>query len=118
MNGGAGKSLDTSSVVRDVEGLESRAAREPAEVMLTVEAAAELMACSRPYVAMLIDNKKFGASSVSKGGRRRVSEAAVRAWINEREFAAHEPDYHTVAEANGMYDIPETAFIQANKRRP
>ena len=116
MSGGAGKSLNASSVP-DVGCLESPAEREPAEVMLTVDAAAELMACSRPYVAMLIDSKKLGLAAESDGGRRKVSESAVRAWIKEHEATSREPDYHAVAEANGMYEIPETAFIQANKRR-
>ena len=59
--------------------------RYSSEVMLTVEAAAELMRCSRPYVAMLIDNMKFAGTSVIEGGQRLVPESSVRAWIKERE---------------------------------
>lgn len=51
------------------------------------------------------------------GGHRRVPESSVRAWIKEREAKAQGSDYHAVAEENGMYDIPETAFIEASKRR-
>ena len=78
--------------------------------MLTAEAAAELMRCSRPYVAMLIDNMKFAGTSVIEGGQRLVPESSVRAWIKEREAGGAGPDYHAVAEANDMYDIPEVAF--------
>nr|WP_315212741.1 helix-turn-helix domain-containing protein [uncultured Duganella sp.] len=117
MNDGVRKSRNTPNIVAEVPGQQGRLARKPSEVMLTVEAAAELMRCSRPYVAMLIDNKKFDGASVAAGGYRLVPESSVRAWIKEREAGGQEPDYHAVAEANGMYDIPETAFIQANKRR-
>lgn len=85
--------------------------------MLTTEAAAELMQCSRPYVAMLIDNKKLAGASVTEGGHRRVPESSVRAWIKEREAQAKRSNYREAAEQNGMYDIPETAFVQADPRR-
>lgn len=42
--------------------------------------AAELLGYSRPYVAMLIDQKKLMGATVSAGGLRRVSRAAVLAW--------------------------------------
>ena len=89
----------------------------PSETMLTTEAAAELMQCSRPYVAMLIDNKKLSGASVTDGGHRRVPESSVRAWIKEREAQAKRSDYREAAEQNGMYDIPETAFAPESTRR-
>ncbi|MEV4777992.1 helix-turn-helix domain-containing protein [Burkholderia sp. LMU1-1-1.1] len=116
MSGGVRKPRNTPSIVAEAAGQQGRPARKPSEVMLTVEAAAELMRCSRPYVAMLIDNKKFAGALITAGGHCLVPESSVRAWIKEREAGGQEPDYHAVAEANGMYDIPETAFIQANKR--
>lgn len=100
-----------------VAELQRGALPKPSDAMLTTEAAAELMQCSRPYVAMLIDNNKLAGASVTEGGHRRVPESSVRQWIKGREATAPGPDYHAVAEANGMYDIAETAFIQANKRR-
>lgn len=117
MSDGVGKLRNIPSIVPEVAGQQSSPARTSSEAFLTVEAAAELMRCSRPYVTMLIDNKKFAGESLTGEGCRLVPESAVRAWIKEREAGSQEPDYHAVAEANGMYDIPETAFIQANKRR-
>lgn len=117
MSDGVGKLRNIPSIVPEVAGQHGRPARKPSEVFLTVEAAAELMRCSRPYVAMLIDNKKFAGASVTEDGHRLVPESAVRAWIKERDAGSQEPDHHAVAQANGMYDIPEAAFIQANKRR-
>lgn len=87
------------------------------ERMLTTEAAAELMQCSRPYVAMLIDNKKLAGASVTQGGHRRVPESSVRAWIDEREAKAKQSDYRAAAAEAGMYAIPESAFIESTKRR-
>jgi excisionase family DNA binding protein len=117
MSDGVRKPRNTPSIVPEVSGQQSRPTRQPSEVVLTVEAAAKLMQCSRPYVVMLIDNKKFAGASVTQEGHQLVPESSVRAWIKEREAGSQEPDYHAVAEANGMYDIPEAAFIQANKRR-
>jgi excisionase family DNA binding protein len=116
MSDGVRKPINTPSIAPQVAGQQSRAARKPSEVMLTVEAAAELMRCSRPYVAMLIDNRKFAGAAVTAEGHRLVPESSVRAWIKEREAGSQEPDYHAVAEANGMYDISEAAFIRANRR--
>ncbi|HEX8403581.1 MAG TPA: helix-turn-helix domain-containing protein [Duganella sp.] len=88
-----------------------------AETMLTTEAAAELMHCSRPYVAMLIDNKKLTGASVTEGGHRRVPVSSVRAWIKEREAKAKQSDYRAAAAETGMYAIPETGFVEAKTRR-
>jgi excisionase family DNA binding protein len=90
---------------------------EPGGAMLSTEAAAELMQCSRPYVVMLIDNKRLAGASVTEGGDRRVPESSVRAWIKDRAAPAAGLDHHAVAEQNGMYDTPEKAFVEANKRR-
>jgi len=87
------------------------------EKMLTTEAAAELMQCSRPYVAMLIDNKKLTGAAVTEGGHRRVPESSVRAWIKERDASAQQPDYRAVAAETGMYAVPEVAFVGVRTRR-
>lgn len=88
-----------------------------AETLLTTEAAAELMQCSRPYVAMLIDNKKLAGASVTAGGHRRVPESSVRAWIKEREAATKQSDYRAAAAETGMYAVPEVAFVDVRTRR-
>jgi excisionase family DNA binding protein len=93
------------------------APQETIDTLLTTEAAAVLMQCSRSYLAMLIDNNKLVGASLVEGGDRRVPESSVRAWIEEREANPKHSDFHAVAEETGMYDIPETAFIEANKHR-
>lgn len=46
----------------EVAELQGRAPLKPNETMLTTETAAELMQCSRPYVVMLIDNRKLAGA--------------------------------------------------------
>lgn len=101
--------------VAELQGMAPRSPR--AETMLTTEAAAELMQCSRPYVAMLIDNRKLAGASVTEGGHRRVPESSVRAWIKEREANASQSDYRAAAAEAGMYTVPETAFVEGKTRR-
>lgn len=96
----------------EIAELQRRPAQQHREPMLTTEAAAELMQCSRPYVAMLIDNGKLTGASVTEGGHRRVPESSVRAWIKDRETLAAKSNYRAAAEQAGMYEIPDTAFIE------
>ena len=88
------------------------------EKMLSTEEAAELMQCSRPYVAMLIDNKKLAGATVTEGGHRRVPEASVRAWVEQRSAKSGNADYRGAAAEGGMYEIPETAFVQQDASEP
>ena len=109
--------VDMQHYLIEVAELQGMAPRSPrADAMLTTEAAAELMQCSRPYVAMLIDNKKL-AGSVTEGGHRRVPESSVRAWIKERDARASQSDYRAAAAEAGMYTVPETAFVEGKTRR-
>lgn len=85
---------------------------ETSSKMLTTEEAAELMQCSRPYVAMLIDNKKLDGATLTAGGHRRVPETSVRAWIEQRNATSRQSDYRAAAADSSMYDIPESAFVQ------
>lgn len=91
--------------------------RPAAQTMLSTAAAAELMQCSRPYVAMLIDHKKLTGATVTAGGHRRVPESSVREWIAQQTTEAGQDDYRHAAEQGGMYDIPETAFIETEPRQ-
>jgi excisionase family DNA binding protein len=92
--------------------------RKPSDAtMLTTEGAAELMQCSRPYVAMLIDNKKLAGAFVTEGGHRRVPESSVRAWIKEREAMARQSDYRAAAAEADMYAVPEKVFVETKARR-
>lgn len=88
------------------------------EAMLTIEAAAELMQCSLPYVAMLIDHGKLAGASLTEGGQRRVPESSVRAWIKERDTKATQADYRAAAAETGMYAIPEQECIDESTSLP
>lgn len=87
------------------------------ESMLSIDAAAELMQCNRPYVAMLMDHRLLAGAWVTEDGQRRVPESSVRAWIAERKAKAGEADYRAAAAETGMYDVPEELFIERKSRR-
>ena len=92
---------------------------DPAQRMLTTEDAAQLMGCSRPYVAMLIDAKKLAGSVTTEGGHRRVPEASVRDWIHSQPSANKaDADYKSAARDAGMYQVSEADYLAAaNKIR-
>lgn len=94
-------------------------ARSPARggrLLSTVEAA-EIMACSRPYVAMLIDSGKLTGATKTAGGHRKVTLASVEAWIASRESRS-DPDYREAGRAAGMYGVGEGVFMKAALRKP
>jgi excisionase family DNA binding protein len=88
-----------------------------AQRLLSTEAAAQLMGCSRPYVAMLIDAKKLAGSSTTEGGHRRVPEASVRDWISAQQPAANkavaDSDYKSAAKDAGMYAVSDADYLTA-----
>ena len=70
--------------------------RTPARVdrMLSTVEAAEIMACSRPNIAMLIDSGKLGSATKTSGGHRKVSLACAEAWLASRETRS-DKDFET-----------------------
>jgi len=95
----------------------SRSARSVEARMLTTEEAAELLACSRPHVAMLIDAGKLPGATRTDGGHRRVPEASVLALKKERDAAKKaDANYRAAGKAAGIYDIPEQEWVKAAKR--
>lgn len=88
--------------------------------MLSTEAAAKLMDCSRPYVAMLIDAEKLAGGVKSKGGHRKVPKSSVLQWIEATKAAkagvAGDKDYRNAAADLGMYAIPETKYMKSATR--
>ena len=87
--------------------------------MLSTEQAAKLMGRSRPHVAMLIDAGKLAGATIMPKGHRRVPEASVRTWIQERNAqsaSAGDTDYRKAAREAGMYAIPESAYVQVEKK--
>ena len=94
-------------------------ARAPARTdrMLSTVEAAEIMACSRPYVAMLIDSGKLAGATKTSGGHRKVSLASVEAWIASRE-PSPDKDYREAGKAAGIYGVEEAAVMKAARRKP
>ena len=90
--------------------------------MLSTEQAAQLMGCSRPYVAMLIDANKLAGGMKSKGGHRKVPKSSVLQWIKNtkaaRENSADNESYRKAAADAGMYAIPDEDYLRAAKNGP
>lgn len=59
--------------------------------LISTAQAAELLGYSRPYVAMLIDQNKLKGATVSAGGHRRVSRAAVLDWKATHQVTGKKP---------------------------
>jgi excisionase family DNA binding protein len=110
-------------LIKVADHLISVQSRQPAAAprMLSTEDAAQLMGCSRPYVAMLIDAKKLAGSVTTEGGHRRVPEASVRDWINAQQTASKagaDSDYKAAARDAGMYKVSDADYLAAaNKIR-
>jgi excisionase family DNA binding protein len=110
-------------LVKVADHLIAAQSRQPnsAQRMLSTEDAAQLMGCSRPYVAMLIDAKKLAGSVTTEGGHRRVPESSVRAWINTQQLtnqADADSDYKSAARDAGMYQVSDADYLAAaNKIR-
>lgn len=93
-------------------------ARAQSAEMLGTEAAAKLMGCSRPYVAMLIDAGKLAGAVKSEGGHRKVPAASVLEWIEAaRMAAASDTDYRKAAVEAGMYATADKVYVKASARR-
>ena len=85
--------------------------------MLSTVEAAEIMACSRPYVAMLIDSGKLTGATKTSGGHRKVSLTSVEAWLASRE-ASPDKDYREAGKAAGIYGVEEAVVMKAARREP
>jgi excisionase family DNA binding protein len=94
-------------------------ARSPArgDRMLSTVEAAEIMACSRPYVAMLIDSGKLTGATKTSGGHRKVSLTSVEAWLASRA-ASPDKDYREAGKAAGIYGVDEAVVMKAARREP
>ena len=106
--------LHLASVADSLMG--ARASTRVARMLSTVEAA-EIMACSRPYVAMLIDSGKLAGSTKTSGGHRKVPLASVEAWLASRE-PSPDNDYRVAGKAAGIYGVEEAAAMKAARREP
>jgi len=86
-----------------------------ADRMLSTVEAAKLMACSRPYVAMLVDGGQLAGASKTAGGHRKVPLSSIKTWIASRE-APSGKDYRAAGKAAGLYSIDEAVFTKATRR--
>ena len=81
--------------------------------MLSTEEAAQLMHCSRPYVAMLIDAEKLAGGVKSRGGHRKVPRSAVLQWIKAAEAeSSGDKNYRKAAADADMYSIPDEVYVK------
>ena len=94
------------------------AAASEEQEMLSTQEAAQLMGCSRPYVAMLIDAGTLEGSVTSEGGHRKVPKASIQRWI-ERNRATGDADknYRKAAAEAGMYAISEDEYRKVSARK-
>ncbi len=110
-------------LVKELVSVEQQEKPHPATVnqqedeVLTTAQAAEILACSRPYVSMLVDRGALAGAEVTEGGHRRIPRSSVLAYK-----AAHvwkgDSDYRKAARDAGMYAIPEAAYLAAAERKP
>ncbi len=99
--------------IRDVAAVASKG-----EEMLSTQEAAQLMGCSRPYVAMLIDAGTLEGSVTSKGGHRKVPKASIQRWIEQnRTTGDADRNYRKAAAEAGMYSFSEDKYRKASARK-
>lgn len=86
------------------------------EEMLGTEAAAQLMNCSRPYVAMLIDAEKLAGGVKSPGGHRKVPKSSVLQWIAATKAKpVGDKNYRKAAADAGMYLVADELYVKVTR---
>jgi len=83
--------------------------------LISTAQAAELLGYSRPYVAMLIDQNKLMGATVSAGGHRRVSRAAVLDWKLKHQLTDKAVDLRTEGQKVGAYKSTEADVVRRVK---
>jgi excisionase family DNA binding protein len=96
-------------------GIEMPKAVDSATDLISTAQAAELLGYSRPYVAMLIDQNKLAGATVSAGGHRRVSRAAVLDWKAKHQVTGKATDLRTEGEKAGAYKSTEADVMRRVK---
>ena len=86
-----------------------------ADDQISTAEAAEILGYSRPYVAMLIDQHKLKGATVSAGGHRRVSRAAVIAWKEEHQVTGRKTDLRATGQKLGAYKRTEADVVRRMK---
>lgn len=75
--------------------------------LISTAQAADMLGCSRAWVAMLIDQKRLVGATVAADGRRRVSRAAVLDWKARNQVAGKFTDLRVEGEKAGAYKSTE-----------
>lgn len=83
--------------------------------LISTAQAAELLGYSRPYVAMLIDQNKLQGATVSAGGHRRVSRAAVLDWKAKHQVASKAANLRAQGQESGIYKSTEADAVRRVK---
>lgn len=96
-------------------GLETSDSSFPMDDLVSTAQAAEMLGYSRPYVAMLIDQKKLKGATVSAGGHRRVPRSAVLAWKAKHQVAFEPGDIRTEGQKIGAYKSSEADALRRIK---
>lgn len=96
-------------------GIEIPKSVTTANDLISTAQAAELLGYSRPYVAMLIDQNKLRGATVSAGGHRRVSLAAVLDWKAKHQGTSKAVDLRTEGQKAGAYKSPEADVVRRVK---
>jgi len=96
-------------------GIEMPKAVDSTNDLISTAQAAELLGYSRPYVAMLIDQNKLAGATVSAGGHRRVSRAAVLDWKAKHQVIGKATDLRTEGEKTGVYKSTEADVMRRVK---
>jgi excisionase family DNA binding protein len=92
-------------------GIEKPKTLGTASDLISTAQAAELLGYSRPYVAMLIDQNKLKGATVSAGGHRRVSRAAVMEWHTAHQVAGEASDLRAAGKKTGAYKSTEADAV-------
>ena len=96
-------------------GIEMQKSVAAANDLISTAQAAELLGYSRPYVAMLIDQHKLKGATVSAGGHRRVSRAAVLDWKAKHQVTGKAADLRTEGQKAGAYKSTEADAVRRVK---
>ena len=96
-------------------GIEMHKPVVAANDLISTVQAAKLLGYSRPYVAMLIDQHKLKGATVSAGGHRRVSRAAVLDWKAKHQVTGKAADLLTEGQKAGAYKSTEADAVRRVK---
>ena len=88
---------------------------DAANDLISTAQAAELLGYSRPYVAMLIDQNQITGATVSTGGHRRVSRAAVLDWKARQQVTGKAANLRTEGQRVGAYKSTEADALRRVK---